>query len=318
MPFEKVEFDFPDEIKKTEDKAESEVKVESKQEADVEIEVVDDTPSEDQNKKPVPPPAEVTEDELSDYSDRVKKRIQHLSRGYHDERRKAEAAQREREEAVKYAQAQMEENRRLKESYDKAQAALVEQAKARTAMELEQAKRQYKAAYESGDSEQLVTAQEALTSAKIRADKVAAWKPALQTPETPVKTDPEPAPAAQADPKAVAWQKSNPWFGSDEEMTSLALGLHQKLVREGVNPQSDEYYDRINGRMRQLFPDQFEEDPAPEKPKRTQVVAPATRSVAPQKVKLTSSQVTLAKRLGLTPEQYARQVALEMMRSQNG
>ena len=322
MPFEKVEFQFPDEQEKSESKTEevkTEIEDEGKPTAEVEIEVVDDTPPEDRNKKPVEPPPEVTEDELTDYSDRVKKRIQHLSRGYHDERRKAEAAQREREEAIRYAQAQLEENRKLKESYDKAQAALLEQAKARTALELEQAKKAYKSAYESGDADQLVSAQEALTSAKIRADKVAAWKPALQPKETPVKTAPEPAPAAQADPKAVAWQKANPWFGSDEEMTSLALGLHQKLVREGVNPQSDEYYDRINGRMRQLFPDQFDDPaPEPERPRRTQVVAPATRSVTPQKVKLTGSQVSLAKRLGLTPEQYAKQVALEMMRSQNG
>lgn len=322
MPFEKVEFQFPDEEPAADEKKEvvaEETKEPPKTESEIEVEVVDDTPPEDRGKKPVEPPPEVTEDELADYSDRVKKRIQHLSRGYHDERRKAEAAQREREEAIRYAQAQLEENQRLKESYEKAQAALIEQAKARTAMELEQAKRAYKAAYESGDSDKLVTAQEALTSAKIRADKVAAWKPALQPKETPVKTAPEPAPAPQADQKALAWQQENKWFGSDEEMTSLALGLHQKLVREGINPQSDEYYDRINRRMRQLFPDQFDDpEPEPEKPKRTNVVAPATRSVAPQKVKLTGSAVNLAKKLGITPEQYAREVALLKMRSQNG
>lgn len=290
----------------------------------VEIEVVDDTPPKDRGRKPSPPPSEVTEDELEEYSDKVKKRIQHFSKGYHDERRKAEAALREREEAVKFAQAVAEENRRLKEEKDKSYAALLEQAKARTHAELEQAKRLYRDAYESGDADKVVAAQEALTSAKIRADRVANYKPPLQAEATPVKQEPTPAPAPQpvADPKASAWQAQNKWFGSDEEMTSLALGLHQKLVREGIDPRSDEYYDRINRRMRQVFPDAFDdaeadEEPTPaEKPRKPSVVAPATRSTAPTKIRLTASQVSLAKRLGITPEQYARQVA-EDMRKQN-
>lgn len=333
MPFEKVEFEFPD-PDKPKDKEEAkteETKVEVKaEENDVEIEVVDDTPPQDRGRKPAEPPAEVTDEELAEYSDKVRKRIQHFSRGYHDERRRAEAAQREREEAVKYAQTVAEENKKLKAEREKNLNALLEQAKLRSAAELEQAKRAYKEAFETADSDKIVEAQEALTAAKIRADKVANFKPApLQQKETPVKQEldaPTPPSEPQPDPKAVAWQKENTWFGTDDEMTSLALGLHQKLVREGVSPQSSDYYDRINRRMRQLFPERFESDasnadedttPAASKPPRRTVVAPASRSTAPRKIVLSESQVKLAKRLGITPEQYARQIA-EDMRKQNG
>jgi len=334
MPFQKVEFEFPDPEKgSTEIEVESavdvtnitekpEVKVEKKQEVekDLEVEVVDDTPPKDRNRKPSEPPADVTDDELGEYSEKVKKRIQHFSKGYNDERRKAEAAEREREEAIRVAQTLLEENNRLKGDMSKSQQTMLAQAKTNITHELEQAKRAYKAAYEAGDSDKVLEAQEALTAAKIKADKIANVKlPPLQKQETEVKPQPT-TPAPVADTRALAWQKANPWFGSDDEMTSLALGLHQKLVREGIDPRSDEYYDRINGRMRQLFPDQFEsaEEPPPvEKQRRSNVVAPATRSTAPRKIVLTQSQVNLAKRLGLTPEQYARQVA-EDMRKQNG
>lgn len=342
MPFEKVEFKFPDEIAKqnrgddieitpskvlldvnpsptTKSKAES---VLNKAETDIEVEVVDDTPPQDRNRKPSPPPDELTDDEMDSYSERTKKRFQHFSKGYHDERRRAEAAIKEREEAVRLARKLIEENNQLKESVNKNQEVLIEQAKARLEMELDQAKRAYKSAYESGDSEKLLVAQEALTSAKIKAEKVATLKPSpLHKQETLVKDEPIAQESAVVDPKAVEWQKANSWFGEDDEMTSLALGLHQKLVREGLDTRSDEYYDRINRRMRELFPDRFEDEedelpPAP-KPRQSSPVAPASRSVAPKKITLTSTQAALARKLGVPLEEYARQVAIEM-RKQNG
>ena len=327
MPFEKVEFQFPDQDKTDEKSSVSENqdldKTDSKKEPvveDVQIEIVDDTPPKDRNRKPSTPPDEVTDEELGEYSDKVQKRIKHLSKGYHDERRKAEAALREREEAVRLAQKLLEENNTLKESVNKNQEALIEQAKVRAKIELEQAKREYKQAYESGDSDKVVAAQEALTAAKIKSDRVSNLKPPpLQKQETPVQvpnTDPEPT----VDSKAVTWQKANDWFGADDEMTSFALGVHQKLVKEGVDTRSDEYYERINVRMREVFPDRFadteDDKPAP-KPRKSSVVAPVSRSTAPTKIVLTESAVKLAKRLGLTPEQYARQVAIDM-RKQNG
>ena len=306
MPMQKVEFEFPDPDKLEEKEPEEVKEPEVKEEKDLEIEVVDDTPPQDRGRQPSEPPPDVTEDELADYSEKVRKRIQHFSKGYHDERRRAEAAAREKEEAIRIAQHLLQENEKLKQETTKSQTALLEQAKARVNQDLESAKRAYKEAYESGDSDKLVQAQVALNAAQSKAERVANFKPTLQPQKTAVKPEPV-APAVAPDPKAAAWQKANPWFGSDDEMTSLALGLHQRLVREGLDPQSDEYYERINTRMRQVFPDQFDsEEKPPEKARRSSVVAPASRSTAPKKVRLTETAVKLAKRLGLTPEQYAR------------
>ena len=342
MAFQKVEFEFPHETeekleieasdaveidisgKKTaEDFAADEAPAsESKSKTDtddddLEIDVVDDTPKADRNRKPSEPPTDVTDEELEDYSDKVRKRIQHFSKGYHDERRAKEEALRQSQELERVTQQLMEENKKLKGNVNKNQTALLEQAKKNAAIETEGAKRAYKEAYESGDSDAVLEAQEKLTNAKIKSDRLANFKlPALQEIQTPVQTQVEQtAPAVQVDERAANWQKTNSWFGSDDEMTSLALGLHNKLVKQGVSPQSDEYYETIDSRMRQVFPDNFEE--AEPKRKKAQVVAPATRSTAPKKVTLTRTQVQIAKRLGLTPEQYAKQVAIDM-RKQNG
>ena len=335
MAFQKIEFEFQDDEeskldieetsaveidvsgKKTkEDFAADSVDVDD-DDSEVEVEVVDDTPKADQNRKASEPPTDVTDEELEDYSDKVRKRIQHFSKGYHDERRAKEEAFRQSQELERVTQQLMEENKKLKGNVNKNQAALLEQAKKNAASETEGAKRAYKDAYEAGDSDAVLEAQEKLTSAKLKSDRLANFKlPTLQETETPVQQQVEQiAPTVQVDERAAGWQKTNSWFGSDDEMTSLALGLHNKLVKQGVSPQSDEYYETIDTRMRQVFPDNFEE--AEPKRKKTQVVAPATRSTAPKKVTLTRTQVQIAKRLGLTPEQYAKQVAIDM-RKQNG
>lgn len=343
MAFQKVEFEFPDDEDDgkmaIEESSAVEIDISGKKTAEdfrgtevsdsepagevdtdddeLEIEVVDDTPKADRGRKASEPPTDVTDEELEDYSDKVRKRIQHFSKGYHDERRAKEEALRERQELERVTQTLMEENKKLKGNVNKNQTALLEQAKKNAAIETEGAKRAYKDAYESGDSDAVLEAQEKLTNAKIKSERLANFKlPALQETETPVQTQVEqPAPAVQVDERAADWQKANSWFGSDDEMTSLALGLHNKLVKQGVSPQSDEYYETIDSRMRQVFPDNFED--AEPKRKKAQVVAPATRSTAPKKVTLTRTQVHIAKRLGLTPEQYAKQVAIDM-RKQNG
>ena len=307
-------FKFPDEVaadKSAEEKVEFEIEG-----GEAEIEVVDDTPEADRNRPPMKePPAEVTDEELAQYSEGVKKRIQHFSKGYHEERRAKEAALREREEALKYAQKVAEENKRLQGSISSGQQALLEQAKRVVANELEDAKRKFKIAYEAGDADAVVAAQEELAAAKIKAERVNNFKPAPLQEDKPAVQPAASAPAPtapQVDPKARAWQDANPWFGKDEEMTSVALVVHKKLVEGGVDTTSDEYYERINARMRQVFPDAFT---SPKK--KSNVVAPATRSTAPKKIVLTQSQVNLAKRLGVPLEAYARQVA-EDMRKQNG
>ena len=344
MAFQKVEFSFPDseqeeqtalevesssevEIdlsgKKTADDyriSEPVVEVKEEAEPDIDIEVVDDTPKADRNRKPSEPPKDVTDEELADYSEKVQQRIKHFSKGYHDERRAKEQALREREELERLTQKLVDENKELKGNVTKNQEALLEQAKKAVAAELLQAKQIYKDAYESGEADKVIEAQETLTSAKIKSDKLNNFKvPALQEEETSVQED---TTAAQQpyDARAEEWRANNSWFDQDEEMTSLAVGLHHKLVRQGVDPRSDEYYERIDARMREVFPNEFEDaaQQIEEKPKpRSNVVAPATRSTGPKKVTLTQTQVALAKRLGVPLEEYAKQVAQEM-RNSNG
>jgi hypothetical protein len=282
---------------------------------EVEIEIVDDTPEEDRNRRPMKEaPVDVSDEELEQYSDSVKKRIQHFTKGYHEERRSKEAAVREREEAVNLAQNLVEENKRLQGSLGQGQAALLDQAKKVIAGEVDEAKRQLKIAHEAFDTDGIVEAQDALTNAKIKADRVNNFKlPPVQEPKNVVQPQ-QAAAAPQVDTKARAWQDENPWFGSDDEMTAVALTVHKKLVEGKIDPTSDEYYEKINARVRQLFPDAF---PSGRAAKRSTVVASATRSTAPRKIVLTQSQVNIAKRLGVPLEAYAKQVAADL-RKQNG
>ena len=237
----------------------------------------------------------------------------YFSKGYHEERRAKEAALREREEALKLAQNLVEENKRLQGSLGQGQQALLEQAKKVVQGELEQAKARLKAAHEAFDTDAIVEAQEALAAAKYKAERVNNFKPAVAQPQTPVvQPAPRPEQTVQVDSKAKAWQEANSWFGADKEMTALALAVHQDLVESGVDTTSDEYYEKINARVRKRFPEAFSSEK-----RKSSVVAPATRSTAPRKIVLTQSQVQIAKRLGLTNEQYARAVA-EEMRKQNG
>jgi len=232
---------------KTKPEAEQEIEIviegeeapneEASTEEKLQIEVEEDTPPQDRGRKPSEPPEEVSEDELKSYSTNVKKRIQHLSKGYHDERRAKEQALRESQELERLASKLIAENNSLKGTVNQNQTALLDQAKKAVATELDAAKRQYKEAYEAGDSDALVAAQEALTMAKIRTDKVANIKlPPLQEEKTPVQTTPQP-PQRDVDHKAQDWGKRNTWFGTDDEMTSFALGFHNKLVKDGVNPE---------------------------------------------------------------------------------
>jgi hypothetical protein len=312
---DKTEFTFPDEVEEKQSRAGSKVV-----EAEPEVEIIDDTPEQDRGRKPMEePPKDVTDEELSKYDEGVRKRIQHFTKGYHEERRAKEAALREREEAVKLTQQIIEENKKLKGSLHQGQSALLEQAKKVVANEMEQAKRKFKEAYESGDADALTAAQEEMTTVKMKAERVNNFRPApVQTDEKQVQIPTAEPVRPRLDAKTQEWTEKNTWFGSDDEMTSFALGFHNKLAKSGITPSSQEYYERIDARMKQVFPDAFEssetetsEDANPS-PKRSNVVAPATRSTAPKKIVLTKTQVELAKRLGLTNEQYARAVAAEM------
>jgi hypothetical protein len=309
---EKVEFEFPD-------AAEINPRAGGKVvEPEDEIEIVDDTPPEDRGRKPMEePPKELTEEELTKYDEGVRKRIQHFTKGYHEERRAKEAAQREREEAIRAAQIIADENKKLKGSLSEGQAALLDQAKKTIEHELSAAERKYKQAYESGDTEKLMEAQRELTQVTLKADKVNNFVPEpLQTRKDEVQTSYQ-QPPAPVDTKFKAWEAQNKWFGANRKMTAYAFALHEELVQnEGVPASSDDYYRRIDAEMRERFPDQFESEKAADaqtqRAPKSNVVAPATRSTAPKKVVLTKSQVEIAKRLGVPLELYARKVADEM------
>jgi hypothetical protein len=315
------EFKFPDEAEasaKGEDKFEFEIEADDD---DVKVEIVDDTPEEDRDRKPMAEqPDDVTEEELSKYKDvKLRDRIAHLSKARHEERRAKERAERELQEAVSIAQRILAENESLKSNAGNNQKVILDQASTVASREMAEAKRAYKEAYEAGDSEALVNAQEAITSAKLKADRIEIAKQrALQEVKTPVQnvpTPPPPAREAPVDEKAVRWKDRNSWFNKDREMTGFALAVHEKLVdEEGIDPRSDAYYERIDSRMREKFPEKFSSNP-----KRSNVVAPATRSTAPKKIVLKQSQVSLAKRLGIPLDLYAKQVALEMRKErENG
>ena len=292
---------------------------------DLDIQVVDDRPEEDQvgprdaeKSEAFDPDAEIVET-----GGRAGKRIKQLRYEYHEQRREKEAAHRMKEEAVAYAQSVAQQNNELKNLLQRGEDVLLSEIKARTESELGKARDQYKSAYEDGDSDRVLAAQEALTRSHYDARQAEGYEPlaqeiAMQQPQVPTQ-QPAPQQAQQAppDPKLQDWIGNNPWFGRDSEMTSFAYGVHEKLVRQdGVDPRTPEYYKAIDHRMREVFPGKFEGGMGTEEPvshsRSSTVVAPARRSSGPRRqVKLTSTQVALAKRLGLSPEQYAKQLLKE-------
>jgi hypothetical protein len=312
------EFKFPDEV---EQEAPAE-KAEAEPEFQVQVE--DDTPPEDRGRKPLPKEVvdELEKDDLEEYSEKVKKRLSQMKKVWHDERREKERAFREKEEALRFAQLREQEIRQLKHRLGNGEKAYLQEVTKAATNDLATAKERLKQAYEAGDAEKITDAQEALTEAKFKIKQYENFRPSLQEEDTGVQQTQQyqvpPAPQPVIDPKAEAWKEKNPWFGTDEEMTALALGLHEKLVRSGIDPRSDEYYDRVNTTMKKRFPEAFEDaeeertqTKEAEKPARTKpanVVAPVTRSSGPRQIRLTPTQVALAKKLGLSNEQYAREL----------
>lgn len=304
MP-ELEEFQFPDEVEnKKEDQSDK-----------FEIEIEDDTPPEDRGKKPSDPEftAAADSDELEEYSDAAKKKISQVRKVMHDERRAKEAAMREQQEAIDLARKILEENKALKQRLTTGEEHLISTYKDSALKEVEMAKREYREAYESGDTDRIVDAQEKLTEAKLKVQQAQSFVPqrnTLQEQENEVKIEQQQQQRPQPDTKAEKWREGNTWFGQDEEMTSLALGVHEKLVKEHgmAYATTDEYYQRIDATMRKRFPEYFNEEVEVETKKPSNVVAPATRSTSSKRIKLKQSQVNLAKKLGLTPEQYAQEL----------
>ena len=307
MPGAADDFKFPDEVEVTKTTPDD----------DVEIELVDDTPEKDRGRKPLDKPVDdPSDEELTTYSDKVQTRIKELTHARHDERREKERLARERDELERAAQQLLEDNRRLKALADAGSKQIGEATKAAAEAELQQARQKFKEAQESFDTEAIIAAQEALVEAKWKLEQSKNIRQsALQEQEFDVQPRQVEDRAPRPDEKSLRWQAQNQWFGADgfEEVTSFALGLHQKLVNSGVDPRSDDYYDQLNGRLKSKFPEVFgEEDRSGNRQttkKPSSVVAPVARSTGPRKIKLTPTQVRTAEKLGLTPQQYAIEVA---------
>ena len=323
---EMTEFEFPDE---KEVKLEEEKKVVAAEEPELDLEIVDDTPPQDRGRKPMEtPPEDVTEDELASYDEKVQKRLKKFTKGYHDERRAKEEALRERQAAEEFARQMYEENKRLQQQLAEGSKLYIEQGKTAAQLELETAERKYREAYESGNTDAIIEAQKQIATATLKLDKAGNLRP-IEVEEKPEYIPPKQA-TPPRDAKLQQWLEENPWYGDQDDpehtvMSATALGVHTSLVKQYGQGfvGTDDYYEKINSRMRKSFPDYFrsqqdpqetEEEEVPQRQttsraKPATVVAPATRSTSPKKVKLNASQVAIAKRLGVPLELYAKKVA---------
>ena len=308
----------------------------AEEEDKIEIEIEDDTPPEDRDRRPMRDKVEdPTDEELASYDEKVQKRIKKFSKGYHDERRAKEQAFREREATEAYARQIIEENKKLQHQLSSGSKVLIEQSQSGAQLELDAAKKKYKEAYELADVDALTEAQAEIAKATLRMDRASGMKP-IEVEEREYK--PAESEQAKYTPRTKKWLDTNSdWFGPNDEMTMAAMGLDKKLQREyGADyVGTEEYFQTIDKTMRKRFPEHFESDqsyeedePPPKKrtsepvdeddeydpPRRatriTSPVAPATRSTPPSRVRLKASEAAQARRLGVPIEEYARQVAL--------
>jgi len=303
-------FKFPDEL---EENKKPDVEIEA--EGDVEIEIVDDTPEKDRGRKPLEKEvADPTDDEIESYSDNVKKRISELTHARHDERRAKEALAREKQELERLAQQLVDENNRLKKSVNTGHQAVATLAEQAAEAKLEKARRDLKAAQEAFDTDAIIAAQEELAEAKWEVKNAKMSKPSLQEENDEVQTRYQEPQQVRPDEKSLRWQARNQWFGAAgfEEVTSFALGLHQKLVANGVDPRTDEYFEQIDARVKSKFPEVFGDDDVKtekvEAKKPSPVVAPASRSTGTRKIQLTPTQAALIKKYNLDPKKYVAEV----------
>ena len=316
------DFKFPDEM-------ENETpEVEASAEDKIEIEIVDDRPEEDQkNAQPLPEEIvkDIENDDLEQYSKEAKQRLLQMKKLINDERREKEQAVREQQEAIRVAQSLVEETKKLRGRLTEGEKVYVSNAKEGAERQLELARIAYKEAYDSGDSDKVVDAQEKLTEAKFKIHQVESYRPqydesALQTAENEVKIPEQSQQPQRLDSKTQSWLDKNSWYGVDDDMSFLAMGIHRRLERDGVTTGSDQYWNAIDTEMKKRFPEKFAGDNNSETKdsvkKPSTVVAPATRSTSPKKIRLTQTQLALAKKFKLSPEQYA--LELTKLESQNG
>ena len=311
------DFKFPDEV-------DTNVDITVEEDGDIEIEIEDDTPEDDRGRTPVSQDVvrqlEVETDELDKYSKDAKDKLIKMKRVWHDERRAKEEAYREQQEAINMARKLMDENKRMSTMIQNGSQEYAKTIQNAAQMELKMAQRAYKDARDMGDTDAEMEAQQAMQAANLRVMQANNFRmPSLQEEKYEVQTPQEQVQQApRPDNRAMEWQERNSWFGHDEEMTAAALGLHEKLKRQGVPVGSDEYYTTLDRTIRRRFSENFNEPERADsesvaRTKPSTVVAPATRSTSSKKIKLRQSQIAISKKLGLTPEQYA----LELRKLEN-
>ena len=312
------DYKFPHEIEEDQGKPLDEIDIDIDAEGDVDIQIEDDTPERDRSAKPLDQDVEdPSDEEIENYSKDVQSRIKKLTHARHDERRAKEAVTREKDELERMTAAILEENRKLKEYVKSGEATYAETLQAKAEADMEMARRKYKEAQESYDSDAMLEAQENLTDAKMKLEAAKNFRPTpLQTENSAVQMQSSSQEAPRLDDKTLRWQAKNQWFGSPgyEEMTAFALGLHQKLVATGIDPRSDDYFARVDGRLKQVFPEllgisESADRKADPVKKPATVVASSSRSTGSKKVvKLTTTQQRLADKFGLSHKQYAQEV----------
>lgn len=323
-----------EQAKKAEEPLEEEQELEN-QEADddeFDVEIIDDTPEEDRGRDRRPEgyePDIPDDEEIDQYETKnARERIRQLRWEFHEERRAKEEAARTQDEAINYAKRLYEENKKLKKQLSEGSKILSETGKSRFEGERAYWKGELRKAYDEGDSEKIAEAQEKLAGIVAEEGR---FQSQYGSPIEYKEEDDAPPPqfkrqqqAPKPDERTMQWYRRNQWFGQDQRMTAYALGVHQELVtKEGVNPQTEDYFRRLDQEMAKTFPDKFpgadesqQRDEGRQKPERRQggtVVAPASRGGKGQRrtVRLTATQERLRKRLGLTREQYVRQLQKE-------
>ena len=299
--------------KHTEYSMQEDVKVEELEEEGQEIEIEDNKEQESNEVSVESKDKSENDEDLSEYSDSVKKRISKLTNRFREE-------ERQRQAAVDYAEAVEKQNEELKTRIDKLDTTYVGEFDTRVQSQAIAAKEAYKKALEDGNADAMYDAQQnisriAMEEARLaqlkaareeRTQEVQARQPQAQQPQAQ-------APQAKPDPKAEGWAQKNSWFGQDQTMTYAAFGLHKQLIEdEGFDPNSDEYYNELDTRIRSEFPHKFQETPKKSNsPRVASAGTTASKSLAPKgrrTVKLTASQIAIARRLNVPLEEYAKYV----------
>jgi hypothetical protein len=322
----------PEKFPGANEKVEVETRSNGRESEPVDIEILDDRPEADRGKPPPKPrekPVEVPDKELDQYSESVQKRLRQMSHGYHTERRAREEQERQAAEATRVAQDLYRQNQQLQDLAYRGRDAYFTESAAKADANLAAAKAKAEAAYESGDAKAIVAANEQVAkwaAEKVRIEATIEMQqprpqpPAPQAPQPQAPQQPQRPQEQEVSIETRRWMKDNPWFGKDQDATAYAMHLHQVAVtQEFLRPDSPEYFAFIGKNHQKRFPEVYavEDDSSASARNgsatqrvatRSPVVAPVRRTSAGRKVQMTATQVALARRLGLTNEQYAREL----------